>query len=153
MRDWISNPAWGIIGVLVGIPSLLSTPAPTFIKTLIFIVILAASVYLFFSGLGRRRSATRNFTQGQLADSPPSPARDSHYAPFTQQAQRPTPTISGAPNASVPMPEYTWKDRFFSFIGMAIILGLPGVLLVRSGVSWQHIVNAIIRVSHSLIQK
>jgi hypothetical protein len=143
MRNWISNPAWGPIGVFVGILSLLP-PAPTFTKTLIFIVILAASIYVFYSSLERRRSAKSKFTQGQLDDNPPSPARYSQNAPFTQQAQPPSPTMSEAPNTSVPMPEYTLKDRFFSFIVMAIILGLPGVLLVRSGVSWQHIIGIVL---------
>ncbi len=99
MRDWRSHPAWGPVGVFVGILSLLP-PAPTLVKALIFIVIIALSVYAFFGRNIRRKRMETEYhplpTQEQRVDAPASQGVLNHRAP-SLQVQHSTPYSSGTP--------------------------------------------------------
>jgi hypothetical protein len=144
MRDWISHPAWGPVGAFIGILSLLP-PAPLLQRTIIFIIIIAASVYAFIAGSNKRKRT--------VIDSPPPVQVQQRYPPIqgvlnhrtlpTQPQQRP-PVFEETSAAAVPMPTLTLRDRIFGFIMYSVMFGLPGFLLVRSDVSWMHVVGVIL---------
>lgn len=164
LNDLRSSPAWTPVGVIVSVISLILSSfsnASTLVKMLVIVVGLIACLYFLFNENTRSTissSSTQKSTGSTPASSPTLEAdaernqvlgiSDVHY-PQTppNQPVSANPTVSSpAMSTGTASPAPSWKERLGLLLVCAIMYGLPGVLLFRSNVGWQHIVGIILLV-------
>jgi cell division protein FtsW (lipid II flippase) len=133
-RDWRTNPALNAVSVILSVIGLVISSfsdISMLAKVIVMVVGLLACLYVIFSGKPR---ATTSASKAQKTDK-------AFSAPSHQFVQLPS-----QPTDAKPVEHPSWKDRVESLLIVCVMFGVPGVLLFRSTVGWQHVVGIILLV-------
>jgi hypothetical protein len=170
--DWRSSPSLNVISVIVSVIGLLissfsniSTP----IKLIVIVAGLIACIYVALGGKSRSNTFTSAAQKPAGVTPTPSPAppaslQNNQASPIPERGYSQTPPSyqpaqvgsqpeTAEPSAPPPIAgvgaassSLSWKERFGMLLAAIVMFGIPGVLLFRSSVGWQHIVGIILLV-------
>src|SRR5258708_7869572 len=166
-NDWRSHPAWGptqtIIGGIGVLIALIAIDISTIIKIVIFIGAAVACIYTFLGKKNSTPAMERNSASSSAVATSfePTDLGDKSYvqpAPILQHPQShpndsTTPAVAEKPGDTESASKteeksssFSWKERIGGFFACAILYGIPGILLLRSGVGLLHIIGIVILV-------
>jgi hypothetical protein len=165
-NDWRSSPALNVISLIVSVIGLFLssfTDISTLAKIVVIVAGAAGCLYAIFGGKALLTTSTSTMQKPADVTPAPPPAPSVNW-----ESDQVSPTINypqTPPNQPMPQPvranpavpppaigngkgtsgwPFSLKDGLLMLLTFAIMFGLPGFLLFRSSVAWQHIVGIIL---------